>query len=213
LYFIDSYFLLLYNKFILSILLRNPAPDIRKHKYLHSLISELTSNPDVQKVSVNSTLTRKYIRDDDECLADDGEERETEDGKKRDRDDGKERKTDDGEERETDDSGERETYDGEKRETDDGKERETDDGEERKTKYGKEKETEDGDHGSQLLPNRMQKKFSKKLGKALIIFNQHEVKQRMSTRDLKTAKCRQKASKDAMTVLKDYFAFEVNFAR
>jgi len=52
-------------------LLRNPAPDIEKHEFLPSLISEFSCDPDVQKVSVNSTLNKRYIRNDD------GEERAT----------------------------------------------------------------------------------------------------------------------------------------
>jgi len=58
-------------------LLRNPAPDIEKHEFLPSLISEFSCDPDVQKVSVNSTLNKRYIRNDD------AEEREACDGKER----------------------------------------------------------------------------------------------------------------------------------
>jgi len=125
-------------------LLRNPAPDLKKYKSLHSLISEFSCDPDVQKVSVNSTLSKRYIRDDD-YLADYGEERETDDSEERETDDSEERETDDGEERETDDGEERETDDGEERETDDSEERETDDGDERETDDGEERETDDSE--------------------------------------------------------------------
>jgi len=87
---------------ILTILHRNQAPDLQKHKSIHSLISEFSCDPDVQKVSVNSTLNKRYIKDDDDYLVDHGEERETDDGKERETEDGEEREIEDGEERETD---------------------------------------------------------------------------------------------------------------
>jgi len=49
---------------------------MEKHKSIHSLITEFRCDPDVQKVKVNSTLTKKYIRDDDECVGDDDKKRE-----------------------------------------------------------------------------------------------------------------------------------------
>jgi len=48
---------------------------MEKHGSIHSLISELSCNPYVQKVSVNSTLNKRYIRDKDEYLAYYGEEK------------------------------------------------------------------------------------------------------------------------------------------
>jgi len=64
-----------------------------KHGSIHSLISEFSCDPDVQKVSVNSTLNKRYIRDDDKCLVDDGEKRETSDEDRNKTNDGQERNT------------------------------------------------------------------------------------------------------------------------
>jgi len=44
---------------------------VEKCDSIHSMIAELSSDPDVQKVSVNSTLNKRYIREKDEWLADD----------------------------------------------------------------------------------------------------------------------------------------------
>jgi len=52
---------------------------MEKHESIHSLISELSCNPDVQKVGVNSTLNKRYIRDKDGCLANYGEEKALDD--------------------------------------------------------------------------------------------------------------------------------------
>ncbi|KAF6027076.1 hypothetical protein EB796_014620 [Bugula neritina] len=47
------------------------VPNVEKCDSIHSMIAELSSDPDVQKVSVNSTLNKRYIREKDEWLADD----------------------------------------------------------------------------------------------------------------------------------------------
>jgi len=49
---------------------RNPEIDMTKYKEISHLIVELSCDPDVQKVSVNSTLNKRYIREKDKCLAD-----------------------------------------------------------------------------------------------------------------------------------------------
>jgi len=54
------------------------------------LITELSCDPDVQKVSINSTLNKRYIRDEDHCKG-----RETDDGEKSRVHDGIEVKPDD----------------------------------------------------------------------------------------------------------------------
>jgi len=59
---------------------RSPAINMSKYKETSHLITKLSCDPDVQRVSVNSTLNKRYIRDDDECLADDSEQKETGDG-------------------------------------------------------------------------------------------------------------------------------------
>jgi len=43
---------------------RKPAMDMTKYKETSHLITELSCDPDVQKVKVNSTLNKRYIRDD-----------------------------------------------------------------------------------------------------------------------------------------------------
>lgn len=128
---------------------------MEKHESIHSLISEFTCDPDVQKVNVNSTLNKKYIRDDDGCLTDDGKEKGT--------------------------------YDGVEGRLVDGK-------------------------GSRLPENIMKRVLETgKIGKALIICNQHEAIQGMSGEELKIVGFRQKALENAIIVLKKYFAFKVNF--
>jgi len=106
-------------------------PDMKKQKsIIHSLIIEISSDPHVQKVSVNSTLNKRYIRDDDTSLVEGYENSEPGNNQIRETADGEESETEDGKERETDDGIERETDNGKGRKTDDGEERETDDGEE-----------------------------------------------------------------------------------
>jgi len=204
---------------------------------IHSLISELTCDPDVQKVSVNSTLNKRYIRDDDEFLVDDGEERETDGeeretdgeeretdhGKERERDHDKERETDDGEERGTDDGEERETDDGEERETEDVKERETEDGEERETinnskgretENGEERETDDGKESKPLTNT------SENLllitggirGKALIICNNLELSTKATEHDKKISQKRMRTLPIAQSILAKYFGLSVSRA-
>jgi len=173
---------------------RNPAIDMAKYKDTSHLIAELSCDPDVKKVSVNSTLNKRYPRDDDGCLADYGEERETDDRKKRETGDGEERETYGGGERETDYGGERETDNGKERETNDSKERETEDGEEGRPVDGE---------GSKLHENRTQIEAGQELGKALIICNQCE--------DPVYEVDRKEALDNAKMVLKDCFEFKVSF--
>jgi len=157
--FVNSYlhsFVATFHK-ILSLYfpLRKPIPDMEKHESTHSLITEFSCDPDVQKVSINSTLNKKYIRDDDGCLTDDGKERGTYDGV---------------EGRLVDDKASR-------------------------------------------LPENIMKRVLEtgKIGKALIICNQHESIQGKSGEELKIVGFRQEALENAKIVLKEYFAFEVNF--
>jgi len=81
--------------------LRNPAPDFQKHKSIHSVISELICDLDVQKVSVDSTLNKRYLRDDDASLVESYKDSEPGNNKQREIDGDKSRGTDDSKERET----------------------------------------------------------------------------------------------------------------
>jgi len=204
---------------------RNPAIDMSKYKETSHLITELSCDPDVQKVSVNSTLNKRYIRDDDECLADydeererdggeererdDGEDREADDGEERERDDSEERERDDGEERETDDDEERETYDDEERETDDDEDRETDDDEDRETDDGEQRETDDGESNFKPIGDRIKVEHNQNKSKVLIICNQFKTKPGMTPQDLKTTKHRRNTLTKAQRVFKEYWHFEV----
>ncbi|KAF6033338.1 CASP9 [Bugula neritina] len=50
---------------------RKQTPDMKSYKSIQHLIVTLSCNPNVQKIDVNSTLNKRFVREENEFLADD----------------------------------------------------------------------------------------------------------------------------------------------
>jgi len=159
------------------------VPELGRYESIHSLIDEFSCDPDVQKVSVNSTLSKRYIKDRNECLADDGETR-TEDC-------GEGSKTDDCEENQPDNGRASKSNAGEII-PDDGVLRATTDDEMRKPL--EKKMVISGD-------NR---------GRALIICNNLEISSIATSHEITISKRRSETLTSAQKILTDHFGLAVS---
>jgi len=176
------------------------VPELGRYESIHSLIDEFSCDSDVQKVSVNSTLSKRYIKDRNECLTDEASEASTPDY-------GEEVPTDDCEENQPDNG---------RASKSDSDEITSDDSVLRATTYGEERKSGD-EEPSRLDGGEMRKPLENKMvisgdnrGRALIICNNLEISSNATSHEITISKRRSETLTSAQKILTDHFGFAVS---